>query len=68
MNYAESSDGNFEIGINYTDLKGSNMYGAFDLGFRDYKYNLPYVRHGSDNSEDICNFPITLSVTGTPKQ
>jgi hypothetical protein len=56
MNHAEWPGGNIELGINYTDPKGSILYGAFELGFTDYKYNRAFIRHGSDNSEEICDF------------
>jgi len=68
INQAEWPGGNIELGINFTDLKGSIMYGAFELGFTDYKYNRAYIRHGSDNSAEICDFfSPTQPVSGKPQ-
>ena len=47
--------GYIELGISFTDPKGKDLYGGFELGFSDYKYNGAYIR-GFDYSESICDF------------
>jgi hypothetical protein len=44
-----------ELGINFTDPKGKDLYGGFDLGFFDYKYAQAYIRN-FDYFEVICDF------------
>jgi hypothetical protein len=56
MNYAEWSDGFFEIGISFVDPKAKFLYGSFELGFYKYHYDRAFIKHGSDNYEDICDF------------
>jgi hypothetical protein len=45
-----------ELFIIFTDPKGRDNYGSFNLYFRDNKYEAAYVRIGSDDSESICDF------------
>ena len=54
----------FELNILYTDPKGNDLYGGFDLEFHDYKYYAAVIT-GSDTVQDICVFP-TDYVDSTP--
>jgi hypothetical protein len=64
---AEWSGGLIELGVNFTDPKGKDLYGGFDLGFSDYKYLQAYIS-GFDYFEDICNFyPAIKLPTGSPR-
>jgi hypothetical protein len=56
-----------ELHIVFTDPEGKDLYGAFDLGFSDYKYVSAYIS-GFEYSDVICDFyRPTKSVTETPK-
>jgi len=56
-----------ELHIVFTDPKGKQLYGAFDLGFSDYKYVSAYIK-GFESSDVICDFyQLTKSVTEAPK-
>ena len=55
LNKADWTGGRIELGVNFTDPKGRDLYGAFELGFSDYKYARAYVLV-FDKSEAICNF------------
>jgi hypothetical protein len=66
-NHAEWLGGYVELGVAFTDPKGREMYGAFDLLFIDDKYVRAYVRLTSDSAELICDFyQPTKSATETP--
>lgn len=52
---ADSSGPVIELHIVFTDPKGKELYGAFDLGFSDYKYVAAYTR-GFESSNVICHF------------
>lgn len=52
---AEWSGGLVELGINYTDFKGRELYGGFDLFFIDYKYMRAYLKN-FDYMDMICDF------------
>jgi hypothetical protein len=68
MSRGEWSGGLIELGINFTDIKGRELYGMFDLFFIDCKYMRAYLRNGSDNLDIICDFyQPTQSATETPK-
>jgi len=69
VNEAEWLGGLIELDINFTDPKGREQYGAFDLGFSDYKYDRAYISGFERESiEVICDFSqATPSVTGTSK-
>lgn len=54
----------FELNILYTDHKGNDIYGGFDLEFHDYIYYAAVIR-GFDTYQDICVFP-TDYVDSTP--
>lgn len=64
---AESPGPVIELHIAFTEPIGKDMYGAFDLGFSDYKYVSAYIR-GFEYSDVICDFyqPAQL-VTEIPK-
>lgn len=68
MNYGDWPGGLIELGINFTDPKGRVLYGAFDLGFSDYKYERAYISGFERESIDvICDFSqVTRSITATP--
>jgi hypothetical protein len=56
-----------ELHIVFTDPKGKNLYGSFDLAFSDYKYVSAYIK-GFEYSDVICDFyQPTESVIETPK-
>jgi len=54
-NEANWPGGLIELGINFTDPKGRDLYGRFVLGFSDYKYASAYEQV-FDISETICDF------------
>lgn len=57
VNRADWLGGYIELGINFTDPKGRDLYGAFDLGFYDYKYDRAYIEgFERENTEVICDF------------
>jgi hypothetical protein len=72
MSRSEGTGGSVELGINFTDIKGRDLYGGFELWFKNDKYFRAYIS-GFDYAETICAFtqsditqPIN-TVTETPK-
>lgn len=65
----DSPSPNIDLHISFTDPKGKFLYGAFDLGFYDYKYNLAYISGFEGESiEVICDFTqLVHSTSETPK-
>jgi hypothetical protein len=60
-------NGNFVVGVNFTDQKIHEQYGNFEVAFENYKYFRAVVPFGSDNPEIICDFYNLLeSTTATP--
>jgi len=51
-----------ELHVVFTDSIGKDVYGAFDLSFKDYKYVSAYVR-GFENSNVICDFHTQIRST-----
>lgn len=64
MRDTDSPSPNIELHISFTDPIGNFLYGAFDLGFSDYKYDRAYViGFERESIEVICDFsPPTRSV------
>ncbi len=52
---AESQSPNAEWYVVFTDPNGRDIYGAFNLGFSDNKYESAYIR-GMDYWNIICDF------------
>ena len=55
VNGAESPSPNVEWNVVFTDPKGQEIYGAFEIGFSDYKYESAYIRD-MDTWNVICDF------------
>jgi hypothetical protein len=67
MNKGEWAGGMVELGINFIDPKGSDLYDGFELRFSYNKYVQAYIRD-FDYFEDICNFyPVIKPPTETPR-
>jgi len=49
MSKAEWSKGDIELGINFIDSKGKDLYGGFDLRFYDFKYNIGKHTYAASN-------------------
>lgn len=63
-----SSSPSSELHVVFTDKRGRDLYGAFDLYFSDYKYRAAYVL-GFDYIEGICDFSQpTAAITDMPTQ
>jgi hypothetical protein len=55
MSKAEWRGGDIELGVNFIDPKGEDLYGGFELRFYDYKYAQAYISN-FDYLEIICDF------------
>jgi hypothetical protein len=69
MSRGEWGGGYVELGINFTDTKGSILFGDFVLSFSDYKYDRAYKQIGFERTSTItfCSFSQAIEpVSRTP--
>jgi hypothetical protein len=66
VNKGEWSGGYIQLAVSFTDPNDRELYGSFDLGFFDSKYESAYIR-GFDFLANICDFSqLPQSATATP--